>query len=206
MKRRIILFALSLLLVCLPVRAKAAEEELAVGGIHILKSDVTGTPLAGASFQICRPIRDQELTDHEVEKTVLKIDGEHRIMVRESFWTNREMTGPRQEEVTSDEAGQAAVYGLSYGTYYLVETEAPSGYNRILEPIRITIHKYSHLTAEDQIRDDQGVLIDNTLHIINVRYLLPDTGNLSSIQLTAGMIGVLFSSVALLLLNRKRWK
>lgn len=205
MKRIILMMALILWAVCLPVRVMAAEEELAVGGIHILKTDVTGTPLEGASFQIYRHLRDGELTNNDVKKEVLKIDGEHRIMTAEAFWVSREMTGEKQSAVTSDENGQAAMYGLTYGTYYLVETQAPSEYNRILDPIRITIHKYSHLTQEDQIPDDEGVVIDNTLHIINVRYLLPDTGNLGAIQLAAGGTGVLFSAAALLLLNRKRW-
>lgn len=206
MKRMMLIVALILWALCLPVRASATEGELAVGGIHILKTDVTGTPLEGASFQIYRHLRDGELTNNDVKKEVLKIDGEHRIMIQESFWTIRSMTGQKQWSVTSDKNGQAAVYGLSYGTYYLVETDAPSGYNRILEPIRIAIHKYSHLTAADQVRDDQGVVIDNTVQIINVRYLLPDAGNFGAIQLAAGGTGVLFSSAALLLLNRKRWK
>lgn len=206
MKRMMLIVALILWALCLPVRASATEGELAVGGIHILKTDVTGAPLEGASFQIYRHLRDGELTDNDVKKEVLKIEGENRIMTQESFWTIRNMTGQKQWSVTSDKNGQAAVYGLSYGTYYLVETDAPSGYNRILEPIRIAIHKYSHLTAADQVRDDQGVAIDNTVQIINVRYLLPDTGNFGAIQLAAGGTGVLFSSAALLLLNRKRWK
>ena len=205
MKRIILMMALILWAVCLPVRVMAAEEELAVGGIHILKTDVTGTPLEGASFRIYRHLRDGELADNDIKKEVLKIDGEHRIMTAEAFWSSREMTGQKQSTVTSDENGQAAIYGLTYGTYYLVETQAPSEYNRILDPIRITIHKYSHLTKDDQMPDDQGVVIDNTLHIINVRYLLPDTGNLGTVQLAAGGTGVLFSAAALLLLNRKRW-
>ena len=205
MKRMTILMALILLLSILPVPVTAAEEELAVGGIHILKTDVTGTPLEGASFHVYRLLHDGELADNDIKKEVLKIDGEHRIMTQESFWTSREMTGQKQSVVTSDENGHAAIYGLRYGTYYLVETKAPTGYNRILDPIRITIHKYSHLTKDDRIPDDQGVIIDNTLHIINVRYLLPDTGNLGAIQVAAGGTGVLFSAAALLLLNRRRW-
>ena len=206
MKRIRLLLVLMLLITVLPVRANGAGEDLAAGGIHILKTDVTGTPLEGASFELYRQLQEGELTDNDVKKGVLKLEDEHRIMAQESFWTTRSMEGPKQWTVTSDENGQAAVYGLPYGTYYLVETEAPEGFNRILEPIRITVHKYSHLTAEDQVMDDQGVVIDNTLHIINVRYLLPETGNLGAIQLAAGGTGVLFSSAALILLNRKRWK
>ena len=115
------------------------------------------------------------------------------------------MDGERQNTVTTAEDGEAAVYGLPYGTYYLVEQQPPEGYSRMTEPIRITVHKYSHLTQRDNIRDDQNEVIDNTLHIVTVRYVLPDTGNLGNIQLAAGGAGILFSSAALLLMNRRRW-
>lgn len=191
---------------CLPMQVEAAETARATGGIHILKTDVGGTPLSGASFRILRELRDGELTDSAIQKELVRTGTENRIMTAESFWTDREMDGKKQSAVISGPDGMAAIYGLPYGTYYLVEEKAPRGYNRILEPIRITVHKYSHLTAQDSVYDDQNVLIDNTVHIINLRYTLPDTGNLGAIQLAAGGTGILFSSAALLLLNRKRWR
>ena len=126
-------------------------------------------------------------------------------MAVESFWPDRTMQGDRQHMVTTDENGEAAIYGLPFGTYYLVEQEAPAGYNRMTDPIRVTIHKYSHLTQADNVRDDQNRIIDNTVHIVTVRYDLPDTGNWITVQLAAGGTGVIFSSAALLLLNRRRW-
>ena len=198
--------AVLLSLFLLPVPTEAAETGITVGGIHILKTDVTGNPLDGAVFRLVREVRDEELTDHSIEKKILKIGDENRLMTVMSFWNNREMTGQRQREVETDRNGNAAIYGLPYGTYYLVEEKAPEGYNRITAPIRVAIHRYSHLTESDGVRDDEDQLIDNTLHIINVRYSLPDTGNLGRIQLAAAGCGILFSSVSLLLLNRRRWK
>ena len=198
--------AVAVSLCLLSVPAEAAETGITVGGIHILKTDVTGNPLNGAVFRLVREVKDEELTDHSIEKKILKIGDENRLMTVMSFWNNREMTGQRQREVETDRNGNAAIYGLPYGTYYLVEEKAPEGYNRITAPIRVAIHRYSHLTESDGVRDDEDQIIDNTLHIINVRYTLPDTGNLGRIQLAAAGCGILFSSVSLLLLNRRRWK
>lgn len=190
----------------LPLPAQAQETGVPVGGISIFKTDVAGKPLEGASFQIVRELQEGELTDRRIEKKLLKIGEENRIMAIAPFWTDRDMAGERKTEVLTDEEGRATIFGLTYGTYYLVETNAPEGYNRITAPIRVTVHKYSHLTQSDQVRDDQNVVIDNTLHIVNVRYKLPDTGSLETLQLAAGGTGILFSCVAfLLLMNRRRW-
>lgn len=190
----------------LPADVLAQEVGVPVGGITIVKTDVAGKPLEGATFQIVRELQEEELTNRSIEKRILKIGEENRIMAISPFWTDRNMSGKKETEVTTDGEGKAAIYGLSYGTYYLVETKAPAGYNKITAPIRIAVHKYSHLTEADNVRDDQNAIIDNTLHIVNVRYRLPDTGGLETLQLAAGGTGILFSSVALLLfMNRRRW-
>ena len=206
MKRMLMGLVFVVILGCLPVTAGASENGIPVGGITILKTDVAGKPLEGACFQIAREPRDGELTDRRIEKKLLKIGEENRIMAMVPFWTERAMDGEKQMEIITDAEGTGEIYGLSYGTYYLVETKAPEGYNRITSPIRVTVHKYSHLTQKDNVRDDQNVVIDNTLHIINVRYALPNTGSLETVQLAAAGTGIVFSAAALLLLmNRKRW-
>lgn len=194
-----------MILSILPVRTDAAQWGIPVSGINILNTDVTGNALEGARFQILRELREGELTDHKVEKQVLRVGGENRIMATESFWSDRSMEGERKNVAVTNEEGKASVYGLTYGTYYLVEREASAGYNRMAEPVRIMVHKYSHLTEADKIRDDSGSTIDNTLHIVNVRYTLPDTGNWGIVHLTAAGSGVVLSSAALIMLNRKRW-
>ena len=205
MKKIMICLLSMFLLWTLAVSASAAEEGIAVGGIRILKTDLTGQPLEGAVFQLARDLQEGEFADRRVEKKLLKIGGENRVMAMEAFWPGRDMTGEKQLQITTDGEGKGAAFGLPFCTYYLVETAAPEGYNRIRDPIRITVHKYSHLAAEDNVRDDKGVLIDNTLHIVNVRYTLPDTGSLETVQLAAALTGILFSAAALILMNRRRW-
>ena len=205
MKRIIIFLVMLSVFLCSTVQASASEWGIAAGGLNILKTSITGEPLEGAVFQIVRELREGELTDKTVEKQFLRINGENRLMALETFWPDRSMQGQRQDTVTTDGEGKASIYGLPYGTYYLVEQTAPEGYNRMTDPIRVTIHKYSHLTEADNVRDDQEKIIDNTLHILTVRYTLPDTGSWDTLQLAAGGAGVIFSSAALMLLNRRRW-
>ena len=204
MKQTILCLMLLIAAFFLPVQSEAAGVE--VGGIHILMTNVTGEPLPDAEFELYRQAEDGELSDSRLEKKLLTIGEEHKIMIREDFWDNRGLSGEKAARAVTDENGMAAIYGLPYGTYYLVETDAPEGYNRISTPIRISIHKYSHLTESDNVTDDRGEVIDNTLHIINIRYTLPETGSMDRIRLTAGFVGILFSAAALLLLNYRRRK
>lgn len=201
--KQLILFLLLFPSLLIPVRADS-RGGVAVGGIHVLMTTVTGEPLEGAQFRICREITPSEMTDKTVEKELLPVGKEYRIMTRELFWDNRSLAGEKTQSVTTDETGKAAIYGLPYGTYYLVEENAPLGYDRITKPVRVTIHKYSHLTEGDNIRDDDGDVIDNTLHIINVRYSIPQTGDYARVGLMAAGVGILFSAVSLILLNRRR--
>ena len=205
MKQMISCLLILAFVLCAGIQANAQQWGIPVGGIQILKTSVTGEPLGGAVYQMARELREGELIDKTIEKQFLWINGENRLMAMETFWPDRTMQGQRQKIVTTDSEGRAAFYGLPYGTYYLVECEAPEGYNRMSEPTRVTVHKYSHLTEADDVRDDQNRIIDNTLHILTVRYTLPDTGSLETLQLAAGGAGVLFSSAALLLLNKRHW-
>lgn len=41
--------------------------------------------------------------------------------------------------ITTDANGQATIYTLSTGTYYLVETKAPDGYKNLTEPIEVYV-------------------------------------------------------------------
>lgn len=50
--------------------------------------------------------------------------------------------------VTTNEQGEATFGGLADGTYYLVETEAPAGYNPLTEPVEVTVEGSSTETAK----------------------------------------------------------
>jgi len=186
---------------CFSSNAKAVETS-ETGGIRILKTDIVGNPLEGAVFRVAREATMEELNDSAVEKALLKVDEKYITIVYETFLTD----SPDQIEAVTGADGSIFIQGLCYGSYYLVETTAPQGYQRMKDPIRIRIHKYSHLTDKDGIRDDNGILIDNTLHIITIHHNVPETGQAEQITIYAASVAALFSllSVLLLLYGRKR--
>lgn len=194
-----LLLSAAVMSLCVPVCAE--EEEVFYGGINVLKTDVFGNPLSGAGYQIAREATQQELTDSSVTKRLLKAGGEMLTVVYDSFWNSKEMSGMKQTEAITLENGLAAVYGLPYGTYYLVESRAPEGYDPMPEPLRVTVNKYSHLTAEDNIRDDAGEVIDNTVHIITIRYSFPDAQNRKSMYQIAAAAMLSFLLALFLLLK-----
>jgi len=186
-----ILLLTGLILAQAVLPSEAAETGIVCGGINILKTDVLGTGLPGAGFQIAREATKEELTNSAVPKRLLKVGKDVLAVVYDSFWDCRSMDGERKTEVITADDGTAAIYGLPYGTYYLVESRAPEGYNQMTSPVRVSIHKYSHLTAEDDIRDDENVVIDNTVHIITIRYSMPETENGRFLRICAAIAALL---------------
>ena len=90
------------------------------------------------------------------------------------------------------ENGEATIYGLAFGTYYLVETQAPEGYNKLSKPQRIEIDENSHTEA--------GVIIvENTAGAV-----LPTTGGMGTgIFTVTGTVLVAMSCLLLWLKKRQ---
>lgn len=192
MKRKYIHLMLLPLLVavvasgCVPAANASTREE--TGGICILKTDLLGNPLEGAAYQVMKEATVEEQNVSRLEKELLEVDDRYITV----------LTMPAQVE--TDDQGIAELSGLPWGTYYLVETKAPEGYERMCEPVRIRIHKYSHITGKDGIRDDNGKLIDNTLHILTLPGSPPETGSREEVIMMTAFVAGIFSLLSLVLL------
>ena len=107
-------------------------------------------------------------------------------------------------------AGEVTIDGLATGTYYLTETKAPDGYNKLTEPVTVIITAITD--AENNTTDNNNVmdkadgnpLTDKTLKVANLSGgLLPSTGGIgTTIFYVVG--GVLVVGAAILLMTRKR--
>ena len=178
--------------------------EVHTGGKNILKTDSANAPLAGATFKIAREATQEEIVDTNVTKDTLHVDGKELTVVFVDFHATKEMTEEKVFEVTTDENGKAVFYGLAYGDYYIVETQAPAGYNLLTQPIAVTINESSHLTEEDEWLDADNQYVDNTLQIINTKFVLPETGGVGTALFTIAGLGIIGTAGMLLFLNRKK--
>lgn len=179
--------------------------EVHTGGLNILKTDKDDVPLAGAVFRIAREATEEELLDETVEKQVLNVEGNALNVVFEDFYTTSDLSGEKADAVTTGEDGEAVIYGLAYGTYYIVETKAPDGYNLLTAPIRVEISATSHLKEADGVLDVDGQVIDSVVTVINTRFVLPETGGMGTTLFTVVGLGVIaMASVLLLCGGRKK--
>ena len=73
--------------------------------------------------------------------------------------------------VKTDENGEASFEGLANGTYYLVETKAPAGYNQLTEAQKVEVHDGEHnapvtsetqLTVTAKVENQAGTLLPST--------------------------------------------
>ena len=97
----------------------------------------TKNPLAGAKFELYKANTEGTAADEDNKVNIVKVaEGVYRQATSEEV--NAE-GGFTSAVITSGTDGYAHVKGLKEGIYYLRETEAPEGYNKLTRDIKITI-------------------------------------------------------------------
>ena len=126
--------------------ATSKEPFVYTGGFQLEKVDGNNTAikLAGAVFEVYREATAEEIADTNIATTKMVItDTETNKnveleMVKVTFRT-ADPTDGLVTSATSDENGMVYIYGLKNGTYYVVETKAPNGYNLLQQPIELVV-------------------------------------------------------------------
>ena len=103
-------------------------------------------------------------------------------------------------EVTTDATGKFTIAGLDADTYYLTETAAPAGYNKLAGPVTVVIGENGVVNATTEA--SQGV--DEVKVLNQTGTELPSTGGIGTtiFYVVGGVLVV--GAVALLIVRRRR--
>ena len=170
--------------------------------LDIKKTDTKGTLLAGAKFRLYKNEEDAKAANDNAIK-VTGSDGSYTVAEEQKTESNMDM----DTKATEIDAGyNLRLNGLSAGTYWLVEKEAPAGYNKLTAPIKVTItqnekNKLEWTVSKDNVPEDDKIIgVENTTGTI-----LPGTGGMGTILFTVvGIALVLIIAASFVISRRKR--
>lgn len=174
--------------------------------IPVFKTKTDNTALPGAEFSLYRTLNDANNDTNPIE---FKRDDVLKEIYRKA--TNEETD--TVNKITTNNTGKFEFYGLKEGDYYLKEVEAPEGYNKLKDPIKVTVNK----KVEDAANQINGYLLYYTygknsgngateVQVINeTGSLLPSTGGMGT-TLIYLIGGALVLGSGFVLMNKKRAK
>ena len=149
--------------------------------------------LAGAKFSLYR-----SETDAKNGENAITVTGSNGNYVVDSASTTTEF-----ESVENDLGGyNLRVNGLAAGDYWLVETQAPEGFNKLTDSIKVTITKDGD--AEWTVKKNNTLEEDKIIDVENsTGSLLPSTGGRGAIAF-AVIAALLVFGVAVSFIRDKR--
>lgn len=153
----------------------------------------TSELLAGAKFSLYRT--EQDAKD---KRNAITVSGSNGNYVVDPASTTTEF------ESVENDLGRynLRVNGLAAGDYWLVETQAPEGFNKLTDPIKVTITKDGDtnwtVKKNDTAEDDKIIDVENSSGS-----LLPSTGGRGAIAF-AVIAAILVFGVAVSFIRDKR--
>lgn len=162
-------------------KTEKSETETYTYGIPVFKYTGTNTPLADAKFILSK-------VENVTEADAIKFTSNGAFY----RYTIDQTNGGGNTTLVSPTEGRFEIQGLEAGTYYLKETEAPKGYNKIQKSIKIEILSDGSIKVNDEaITGD--VRVQN-----NTGSILPSTGGMGTTLIyVVGSILVLASGIVL---------
>lgn len=163
--------------------------------INKIKAGTTDDRLAGAKFQLYK--------DSVADGNVIKVSGSNGKYVVDPKSDN---TVFESVKLIEGEGYNLRVNGLAEGTYYLVETKAPEGYNKLTDPIKVEIKKSTTedvnewtLYKKDVKEDDKIIDVENS-----TGSMLPSTGGMGTIAFAVVAAILVFGVAVSFIRDRKR--
>lgn len=158
-----------------------SETETYTYGIPVFKYTGTNTPLADAKFILSK-------VENATEADAIKFTSNGAFY----RYTIDQTNGGGYTTLVSPTKGSFEIQGLEAGTYYLKETEAPKGYNKIQKSIKIEI------LEGGSIKVDNNAITGDVRVQNNTGSILPSTGGMGTTLIyVVGSILVLASGIVL---------
>lgn len=113
---------------------------------------------------------------------------------------------PTTTKITTTSTGKFSIQGLKPGDYWLEETEAPKGYNKLAKRIKVTINEQGSFLIDGKGNADHYNMPYNQVDVENKSgSLLPSTGGMGT-TLIYLIGGALVLGSGIVLANKKRAK
>lgn len=158
-----------------------SETETYTYGIPVYKYTGSNTPLADAKFIL-------STVENATETEAIKFTPNGSLY----RYTTNQTNGGGTTTLVSPTEGRFEIQGLEAGKYYLKETEAPKGYNKIQKSIMIEI------LEDGTIKVDGNPITGDVRVQNNTGSLLPSTGGMGTTLIyVVGSILVLASGIVL---------
>lgn len=158
-----------------------SETETYTYGIPVFKYTGTDTPLADAKFILSK-------VENATEADAIKFTPNGAVY----RYTVNQTNGSGNTTLVSPTEGRFEINGLEAGVYYLKETEAPKGYNKIQKSIKIEI------LENGSIKVDNNAITGDVKVQNNTGSILPSTGGMGTTLIyVVGSILVLASGIVL---------
>lgn len=177
--------------------------------LDILKIKKGSTPeeiLAGAHFTLYASTTEGAIDENKPIKVTKEADGKYSYAANQASTDSSVITDMVTVANKIDGQGyNLHINGLAAGIYYLKETQAPEGYNKLTDAIKVTITKSTTedenawtLTVDKRTVDGKIVKVENS-----TGSLLPSTGGRGAIAF-AVIAALLVFGVAVSFIRDKR--
>ena len=138
-----------------PSDTKVYSSKIVIDKFETNKKD---TKLAGAKFVLYKEVTTGEGETAVTSKLYYKWNDTDKKV---GWVTNKDQADSK----TTDSNGAASFDGLANGTYYLEETAAPAGYNKLTQPVTVTVNggtTEEQLSVTAEVANNTGTLLPST--------------------------------------------
>jgi len=167
--------------------------------INKIKAGTEVDRLAGAKFKLYSSKTDAD----SANENAITVSGSNGNYVIDPTSSTTEFVSVKSIE---EKGYNLRVNGLAEGTYYLVETKAPDGFNKLTAPIEVKITKSTDtdinnwtISKDSKVENDKIIDVENS-----TGSLLPSTGGMGTIAFTVVAALLVLGVAVSFIRDRKR--